>query len=69
MQIGDEKAAMGWLTKERKVPGGLKIVDWKPTEESSGLFGWLLQVRGRLDWHFRRENCRRRRPNLGYPQA
>jgi protease-4 len=42
-EIGDEKAAMGWLTRERKVPGGLRIVDWKPAEESSGLFGWLLQ--------------------------
>ncbi len=42
-EIGDEKAAMTWLTKDRKVPGGLKIVDWKPAEESSGLFGWLLQ--------------------------
>jgi protease IV len=42
-QIGDEKAAMSWLTKERKVPAGLKIVDWRPTQESAGLFGWLFQ--------------------------
>ena len=42
-QIGDEKAAMKWLNKERKVPAGLKIVDWKPTQDSSGLFGWLSQ--------------------------
>jgi protease-4 len=42
-EIGDEKAAMKWLTEERKVPAGLKIVDWKPTQESSGLFGWLFQ--------------------------
>jgi protease-4 len=42
-QIGDEKAAMTWLTKERKVSAGLKIVDWKPTQESAGLFGWLFQ--------------------------
>ena len=42
-QIGDERAAMSWLTKERKVPAGLKIVDWKPTQESAGLFGWLFQ--------------------------
>jgi protease IV len=42
-QIGDEKAAMKWLTQERKIPAGLKIVDWKPTQESSGLFGWLFQ--------------------------
>ena len=42
-QIGDERAAMSWLTKEGKVPAGLKIVDWKPTQESAGLFGWLFQ--------------------------
>ncbi len=42
-QIGDEKAAMKWLTEERNIPAGLKIVDWKPTQESAGLFGWLLQ--------------------------
>jgi protease-4 len=42
-EIGDEKAAMNWLTKERNVPSGLKIVDWKPATESSGLFGWLFQ--------------------------
>jgi protease-4 len=42
-QIGDEKAAMIWLTKERQVPAGLKIVDWKPAQESAGLFGWLFQ--------------------------
>jgi protease-4 len=27
----------------RNVPKGLKIVDWKPKAESSGLFGWLFQ--------------------------
>jgi protease-4 len=42
-QIGDERAAMSWLTKEGKVPAGLKIVDWKSTQESAGLFGWLFQ--------------------------
>jgi protease IV len=42
-EIGDEKAAQAWLTKERNVPPGLKIVDWKPAEESAGLFGWLVQ--------------------------
>ena len=41
-QIGDERAATAWLSKERKVPSGLKIVDWKPEEESSGLFGWFF---------------------------
>ncbi len=42
-QIGDEKAAVSWLEKERKLAPGLKIVDWKPETESSGLFGWLFQ--------------------------
>jgi protease IV len=42
-EIGDEKAAMNWLRKERKVSSDLKIVDWKPETESSGLFGWLFQ--------------------------
>ena len=42
-QIGDEKAALAWLVKERNVSAGLKVVDWKPAEESSGLFGWLSQ--------------------------
>jgi protease-4 len=42
-EIGDEKAATTWLTKERNVPAGLKVVDWKPPQESSGLLGWLVQ--------------------------
>jgi protease-4 len=42
-EIGDEKVAIDWLTKERKVPKGLKVIDWKPESESSGLFGWLSQ--------------------------
>jgi protease-4 len=42
-QIGDEKAAMAWLIRERNVPAGLRIVDWKVPQESSGLFGWLVQ--------------------------
>jgi protease-4 len=41
-QIGDERAAMRWLSKERNVPTGLRVVDWKPKPESSGLYGWLL---------------------------
>jgi protease-4 len=44
--IGDEKVAMSWLAKERNVPAGLKVVDWKPAEESSGWFGWLSQAVG-----------------------
>lgn len=42
-QIGDEEAAMSWLRTERDVPAGLKIVEWKPKTESSGLFGWLIR--------------------------
>jgi protease-4 len=42
-EIGDEKAAMTWLTKERKIEPGLKIVDWKPAKESAGLSSWLFQ--------------------------
>ncbi|HZJ11205.1 MAG TPA: signal peptide peptidase SppA [Methyloceanibacter sp.] len=42
-QIGDEKAAMSWLSKERNVPSDLNIVEWTPTTKSSGLFGWLFQ--------------------------
>ncbi|MEX2165444.1 MAG: signal peptide peptidase SppA [Methyloceanibacter sp.] len=42
-QIGDEEAAMSWLRTERDVPAGLKIIDWKPKTESSGLFGWLIR--------------------------
>ncbi|MBM3543160.1 MAG: signal peptide peptidase SppA [Alphaproteobacteria bacterium] len=41
-QIGDEETAMSWLRTERDVPAGLKIVEWKPKAESSGLFGWLI---------------------------
>ncbi len=42
-QIGNEHEAMDWLVKERKVPAGLSIVDWKPGTQNSGLFGWLFQ--------------------------
>jgi protease-4 len=42
-EIGDETAAMGWLTKERDVPLGLKVVDWKPAQPSTSLFSWLFQ--------------------------
>ena len=42
-QIGDEKAAMDWLDQGTQRPSGLKIVDWKPEEESSGLFGWFFK--------------------------
>ena len=41
-QIGDEREAMRWLTKERQLPKGLKVVEWQPQAESSGLFGWFF---------------------------
>jgi protease-4 len=41
-QIGDERDAKTWLSKERNISSSLKIVDWKPQEESSGVFGWLI---------------------------
>ncbi|MEZ5829417.1 MAG: signal peptide peptidase SppA [Hyphomicrobiales bacterium] len=41
-QIGDERAALRWLSKERKIPAGLKVVQWKPREESTGLLGWFF---------------------------
>ncbi len=40
--IGDEKAAVAWLQSEGKVAKGLRIVDWRPQGESSGLFAWLF---------------------------
>ena len=41
-QIGDQKTAMNWLRKERKIASGLRVVEWKPKTENVGLFGWLL---------------------------
>ena len=42
-QIGDERAAMSWLSKERNVPSSLKIIEWKPRAESSGWLGLLFE--------------------------
>ena len=47
-QIGDERAALSWLSKERGVPVGLKVLQWTPKEESTGLFGWLLDSGGAI---------------------
>ena len=41
-QIGDERAALSWLAKERNVPAGLKVLQWAPQEESTGFFGWFV---------------------------
>jgi protease-4 len=45
-QVGDEKSAVNWLEAERDVPKGLKVVEWKPKTEETGLFGWLFQSLG-----------------------
>lgn len=40
--IGGEDEAVAWLQSERNVDKGLKVVDWKPTSETSlGLFSSL----------------------------
>ena len=36
-EIGDEKAALAWLEKERGLSKSLTVIDWKP--EHSGGFG------------------------------
>lgn len=36
-QIGDERAARAWLVKERGIPAGLRIRQWKPREDRNGL--------------------------------
>ena len=41
-QIGDERAALSWLTKERGLPAGLRVRPWKPKEESDGFWSWFL---------------------------
>jgi protease-4 len=41
-QIGGEREALSWLSKERDVPSGLKVRQWKPKEESTGFWRWLL---------------------------
>jgi len=40
-QIGSERAAMTWLNKERGVPAGLRVVQWRPKDETAGFFGLL----------------------------
>ena len=36
-QIGNERAARAWLAKERGIPKGLRIRQWTPKEQSSGV--------------------------------
>ncbi|MFO1121581.1 MAG: signal peptide peptidase SppA [Hyphomicrobiales bacterium] len=32
--IGGEDAALAWLTDQRKLPGGLRVIDWAPARSS-----------------------------------
>ena len=41
-QIGDERAALAWLAKERGIGANLKVRQWRPREETAGLFGVLF---------------------------
>lgn len=43
-QIGDERAALSWLAEERNVPTGLRIRQWKPREEGTGLLRVFLDT-------------------------
>lgn len=52
-EIGGEATAVAWLTEKRKVPKGLKIVDWKPGSSLGLPFiggwsvtGWLAETLG-----------------------
>lgn len=36
--IGGEDEAIAWMVKKRKISSGLKVVDWKPTDQ----LGWPL---------------------------
>jgi protease IV len=48
-QIGGEPEAVKYLEEQRNVPKGLKVVDWKPTRESSwGVLGMSVQGLARL---------------------
>ncbi len=41
-QIGDERAALDWLAKERGMAANLKVRQWRPREETTGLLGVLF---------------------------
>ena len=60
----------GWLNKQRNVASpGLKIVDWKPKQESSGLFGWLFQSMAGSIGLSAEQIADIAGANLGHPQA
>ena len=52
-QIGEERDAKTWLSKERNVPSGLKIVDWKPGGKFRPL-GLVFPLDDLICRHFRR---------------
>jgi len=41
-EIGGERAAIQWLSKERGLAPGLKVVQWRPKEESNGFLGLIF---------------------------
>ena len=62
-EIGGEAAAVAWLTEKRKVPKGLKVVDWKPNQDIDlSVFGvhslarWLGRAMGFGDLNLIGEN-------------
>ncbi len=62
-ELGGESQAVRWLVKERKVPKGLKVVDWKVTSElgfplvgDSVIFKWLGRFLGLSGFNFLGKN-------------
>lgn len=48
-EIGGQKEAVSWLEKEKGIPSGLEVVDWKPQEASTfGLTGAVSGLVGSL---------------------
>ncbi|GFO80562.1 signal peptide peptidase SppA [Methyloceanibacter sp.] len=41
-EIGDERAARAWLVKERGIPAGLRIRQWRPREDRNGILGLVF---------------------------
>jgi len=41
-QIGDERSARAWLVKERGIPAGLRIRQWRPREDRNGLLDFVF---------------------------
>lgn len=53
-KVGAEADAVDWMVKERGVPTGLKVVDWKPKQElpfpfgnaEAGIWPWIASALG-----------------------